>query len=224
MPISRAMDYETAFRVYLWFNAVLNEQLDGAIYDDADFLYGPPFQGTRRQWLEGGSIDVDAVLALVDELPDAAREPLRQRNKVAAPTRPLTSEEVKQVLAATRDHSIRGEITIQNPEVFNPAWFEDLKTLSHGGSHRQTLFAVLTRVFVKSGYSLTFGELCALQREIDAEWFFYCQQKYGRSDLQADVRSVLAFRGSNPLGRPSPDQRRAAQLNKEIERLRRKRA
>src|SRR4051794_10067383 len=113
MPISRAMDYETAFRVYLWFNAVLNEQLDGAIYDDADFLYGPPFQGTRRQWLEGGSIDVDAVLALVDELPDAAREPLRHRTKVSAPARPLTSEEVQQVLAATRDHNVRGEITIK---------------------------------------------------------------------------------------------------------------
>ena len=106
----------------------------------------------------------------------------------------------------------------------NPAWFEDLRCLSNGGSHGQTLFAVLTRVFVKSGHTLTFGELCALQREIDAEWFCYCQQKYGRSDLQADVRSVLAFRGSNARGHHSPDQRRAAQLTKEIERLRRKRA
>ena len=162
------------------------------------------------------------MLALVDELPDAAREPLR--HKVSAPARPLNSEEVERVLAATRDHSARGEITIQNPEVFNPAWFEDLRCLSNGGSHGQTLFAVLTRVFVKSGHTLTFGELCALQREIDAEWFCYCQQKYGRSDLQADVRSVLAFRGSNALGCHTTDERREAQLSKEIERLRRKRA
>lgn len=210
LPVSRSMDYDTAFLVFLWFNAVCGGQLDEAIYDDGDFLYGPPFAGEQRQWSGGGSVDVDAVLTFVEDLPDESLEPARRRCGAVQSRRELTSAEVAQMRAAMQDDTVRhGEVTITNPAVFNPDWLVDLHTLCNAGSHRQTLLTILTRAFVKSEHGLTFGELRHLQNELDAEWGFYCRVKYGDRELAADARSILAFRSTKPRSSPT-DQRQQA--------------
>lgn len=211
LPVSRSLDYDTAFLVFLWFNAmVCGGQLDEAIYDDGDFLYGPPFAGQQRQWLDGGSVDVDAVLALVDDLPDESLEPARRRCGADRSRRELTPAEITQMRAAMQDDTVRhGEVTITNPAVFNPDWLVDLHALCNAGSHRQTLITILTRVFVKSEHGLTFGELRHLQSELDAEWGFYCRVKYGDGELAADARSVLSFRSTKPLSTPTHQRQQA---------------
>lgn len=211
LPINRSMDYDTAFLVFLWFNAVVGGgQLDEAIYDDGDFLYGPPFAGEQRQWLDGGSVDVDAVLALVENLPNESLEPARRRCGAVQTRRELAPAEIAQIRAAMQDETVRhGEVTITNPAVFNPAWLADLHGLSSSGSHRQTLISILTRAFVKSDHSLSLGELRHLQNELDAEWGFYCRVKYGDRELAADVRSVLTVRSTKPLFSPTHQRQEA---------------
>lgn len=205
LPVSRSMGYDTAFLVFLWFNAVIcGGQLDEAIYDDGDFLYGPPFAGGQRQWLDGGSVDVDAILALVEDLPGENLEPARRRYGAVQSRRELTPAEIAQMRAAMQDDTVRyGEVTITNPAVFNPDWLADLRNLCNAGSHRQTLLTILTRAFVKSEHGLTLGELRHLQNELDAEWGFYCRTKYGGRELAADARSVLTVRSTKPLSSPT---------------------
>lgn len=197
LPVSRVMSYDEARAVAVVFHEVFRRQSDLTIFDPGDFLYGPPHGGEIDSWVEGQSLDVDKALALFGELPDEAQAQIRPKS--AEPARPLTPEESRAAYEAERDKSIRADISIRNEAVFNPGWFNDLYGLSQGGSHRQTLLSLLSKVHVKTSYSLSFGELRSIQRELDAEWGFYCERKYGKTALEDDVKSVLHFRGTQNI-------------------------
>ncbi|MCF4129002.1 hypothetical protein [Methylobacterium sp. SyP6R] len=202
-PISRPMSYDEARQIALVFHEVFRRQADLSIYDPGDFLYGPPHGGVITAWTEGLSLDVDGALGLYESLDGDTKALIHPTS--AAPARPLTPEEAKAALEASRDASIRQDISIRNPAVFNPRWFSDLYGLSKGGSHSQTLLSVLTKVYVKTNYSLSFGELRSIQRELDAEWGFYCDSKYGKAKMERDVKSVLRFRGSQSFSNTHPN-------------------
>jgi hypothetical protein len=206
-PVSRAMTYGEAFKVHLFFNELLNRQLDASIYDPSDYLYGPGPNAETRVKRDGLSLDVDQILALVDQLNPEALAPLEAYEKKAKePARALTEEEVKVAVSQMRDTTIRGEISINNPQVFNPEWIGELQSCANGGSHRQTLFSVLTKAFVKSEYTLSASELRSLQVDMDGVMGLYCYRKYGKSALESDIRSVIHFRGSRPSSWKPPEE------------------
>lgn len=206
-PISRYVSYRESFKLHLFFNELLERQLDASIYDPSDYLYGPGPLAEIRVDTEGLSLDVDAVLAWVDGLDDIALAPLHQYDKKAKePARQLTPEEVKVAVATMRDTSIRGDISLANPKVFNPEWMSELIGCANGGSHRQTLFSVLTKVYVKSEYTLTGSELRSIQLDMDAVMHLYCSRKYGKSALESDLKSVIHFRGTRPSTWKSPEE------------------
>lgn len=211
MPISRYATYDEAHAMYEVFNWALDGQLDGSIYDPGDYLYGPPFAGIRIDnsfpdreiALNVGAVlalDLDAALALdVDAVlafrADQATDPVtaeffpgRKTPSRAAP-RPLTPDEIieRQRLIATTQ--VTGGVSIGNPSVFNPAWTEDIERRSLG--HHQTMMSLLTKCWVKSGGSLTSGDLQVLQTEIDLRWGNYCHRKYGGGTLRDDITSIM---------------------------------
>lgn len=209
-PVSRAMTYRETFIVFLLFQHLLEHQGDASIYDPSDYLYGPGPNAEIRSYKDGLALEVDAIIKAVMDLGPTALEPLdKYDRKSKEPARALTEEEIQKSLAQMKDTSVRGDISIDNPKVVNPAWLDDIRSCSNGGSHRQTLLSVLTKIWVKSDYSLTAGELASLQADLDALNGLYCHRKYGQSALRADIKSVLNFRGTNTTRwKPSEDFRR----------------
>lgn len=192
-PISRAATHNEMFLVYVWLNHALYYQLDGSIYDLGDFLYGPPYLGERRLWTEGAAFDVDAILGIVKELPDEALEYAKRTKNRTGPKRELSDEEIEKYKIQVTDTSISVGVSISNSAYFNPKWMELVTSLYSGGSHRQTLFGIMSKVWHKAKGSLSFGEMRALQSEVDACWDFYCERHYGRANLETDLRSCMAL-------------------------------
>jgi hypothetical protein len=223
MPLSRSVTYPEAAKLFMLFNWMFSYQLDAAIYDDGDHLYGPPYNSEYRDWTDGYAIDVDTCLRLAKELPEEAKAASKATEANSARTLTPVERQESAVLMASYD--VREDVSIRNPVIFNPAWMNDLIHLRNGGSHRMTLLSVLTKCFVKSGHTLTFGELRSLQDDLDWEaWNGYCANHYPRHELERDVRSVLNFRGSGSIAPLSPKERRNAALKREMKRWAKKRA
>lgn len=203
IPASQWMTYEEAYYVFVAFNHMLHNQLDASIYDDGDHLFGPPHQSRTSQWFDGDALDVAAVLAYVaDELPDDAFEAAtaQRRARRAKVHRDWSEAEVAEYQRKVADMTVSAGVSITNPAICRPEWIVDLERLVNGGSHRQTLLLILSRIFAKSGHTLSFGEVIALQRELDARFYGYCERKYGHSSLDDDVRSIMSLRGTPAWG------------------------
>lgn len=202
MPISRYATWVEAHRMFQVFDWVMGGQLDSSIYDPGDYLYAPPHEGIRidnSMLGEALALDVDAVLAFADQLERDHPQAFDQRKAaVRAPMRPLSAAEIaerQRLIASTQVH---GAIGLANPSIFNSAWEREINTVPKG--HRQTLMSLLSKCWVKSGGTLTLGDLQALQAEIDLRWGDYCRRKYGSSALRSDILSVMRL----PIG-PRPE-------------------
>ncbi|MBM6595565.1 hypothetical protein [Microvirga pudoricolor] len=200
IPLSRDVDYDTMFLLFVWFNDLFNYQLDGSIYDPGDHLYGPCFEGERRAWLEGAALDVDAILGLVESLPDEALEYAKRSEATDKSTRVLTPEELATLRLQMASMDVASGVGLDNPKYCKPSWLDEHDTLYKGGSHRQTLMGTLSRIWLYSGTSLTFGEMRSLQFDLDGRWGYYCQRTYGSGALADDLRSVMSLTGTaSPL-------------------------
>ncbi|WP_046861622.1 hypothetical protein [Microvirga massiliensis] len=219
VPISRAMTNDEAFRIFIWLNAIFEHQLDGSIYDDGDHLYGPCFIGRRRESLEGGSLNVDALLSAVESLPDEALRHA-QRGQSNAKIRPMTDKEFETYRVLVTNQTARLGLSVHDARVFNPQWAELLHSRYNGGSRRQSLLGVLTKIWLKSKRTLSFGDMRAFQQEIDVEWYGgYCERQYGRSALEEDVRAAMQVVGS-----PDFEKSKQVALERRVKSLRRYRA
>ena len=223
MPINRNATYQEAYRMYQFFNWLFDDQLDPSIYDDGDFLYAPPFGGVIVDNSVPNveyAIDVDAMLRLVVELAEEhADEPwFRERTAPVAavvPVRSLSPQEVANRQRLMANRSVMDGLSIDNPHVFNPVWMEDISSRPKG--HRQTMMSLLTKCWMKSGGSLSFGDLGHLQHEIDVQWAGYCERKYGRTALSGDIKSIMRL--------PVEDRRqdtRETIIERELKRISRK--
>lgn len=216
VPISRNVDYDTMFLVYVWLNYILSYQLDGSIYDPGDHLYGPTYDGEYREWLGGQALNVDVVLAKIEGLPsDALQFAQRAKTKVKA-SRTLTPEEIEQYKSKVADTSVGRNVSLDNPAICNPKWLIDADALYKDGSHRQTLMGIMSRIWLKSKGSLSFGDMQSLQYDVDARWGYYCQRTYSRDDLSTDLKSVMALPVSHTT---SPVMTRDQALAREMSRL-----
>lgn len=191
LPVSRVISYEEAYRLFVWFNACFGFQGDGSIYDPGDFLYGPPHKAQYREWHDGLNVDVDGILKLVEELSPAVWAMTPARGTTGRRGRPMTEDELDRYWENVADMTISAGVSISNPDLFNPDWLSELTGCAIGGSHRQTLLSVMSKVWIKSGGTLTFGEMQALQAEADATVMGgYCHRKY-HTALADDLRAAM---------------------------------
>lgn len=221
-PISRDMTTDEAFRVFLWFNAAFDRQLDGSVYDLGDFLYGPALASDIRVHLTGDPLEVDAFLMLHDQLSEGDRTCVPRSAGGVSRAVTVEDEAKAQAMAAITVVS-SPDITITNPAIFNPAWFELLTNRYQGGSRSRTLRGLIAKVWVKSAGTLTIGDLWTLYRELDAHYGGYCLRAYGRTACGRDIRSAMAAVGTAtvaPTLATTTDQR----IEKELARLQRRRA
>jgi hypothetical protein len=191
MPLSRDISFDEGFLLYVWFNHLFHYQMDGSCYDDGDFLFGPTFAGEKRQWLEGQAIDADALLSSVEALPEQALTYALKRAKRTSSDVILTPERWTAMQPQLNDFNVSADISIYNPTICRREWLETFDTTYQGGSHRQSLFGTLIKIWKKSQKSLSFGDMQHLRDELDARQSSYCLQKYGRDALKSDLRSVM---------------------------------
>ena len=199
MPISRTMTWDEAFLLFVWWNHAFGYQMDGSIYDAGDHLYAPPYRAEIVTHF-GKALDVDAILADVLNLPDEAlKYARREEDKDHGPVRVLTPEQWEARRIQMHSRVQTREIRLDNTDLIRPEWPTDLDTLYKGGSHRQSLFGTLVRVWLKSGCSLTHGDMTALQHELDDRQFGYCFRTYGGAAMAADLRSVMKKTGTGSV-------------------------
>lgn len=195
---SRALTRAEAAGVFCWLNLhVLNQQGDSSIYDDGDYLYAPP---CNTAWQVGGDqpLDVDAVLAEITADPALYATVQRTSRPQRAPARPLTPDQAVR-LGEQMAVLIPAEgVSIDNPAVFNPAWTDDYRNCT--GSHWETMRSILGRVWLKSGGTLTLGDMLTIGRQVDATAGLYFLTKYGESRL----RDLVRFTMRQPVS-PRPD-------------------
>ena len=191
IPLNRDVSFDEGFLIYVWFNHLFQYQMDGSIYDDGDFLFGPTFYGEKRQWLDGDAIDADAILYEVEKLPDEALTFAMKRSKRKATAPALTAQYWVAVQPLLNSSEVDGGASILNPDYCRREWLDDFDVQYKGGSHRQSMFGTMMRIWCKSKGRLTMGEMKHLRDELDARQCGYCQRKYGLANLNTDLRSVM---------------------------------
>jgi len=190
IPVTRPLTCDEAFTVFEWFNAAFDRQLDGSIYDPGDHLYGPTATSTVVIKTDGQSLDVDRFIAMTAELPEELRT-RRRRDAHPVARAEATPEEREAMtrLAATLTRT--DGVSIRNPQVFNPAWLDLMAERYIEQSHSQTAFGLLTKAWMKSGGTLSRGDLEYLYEEIDAEFYGYLSRNYGRHERDRGISSIM---------------------------------
>lgn len=220
-PVTRYLTPDEAFRVGLWFNAALDYQLDGAIYDQADYLYGPPLGSDIRTNVTGAALDVDHYLTLTEGLDEEARGSWKRGEGNNGAT--ITPEQYAHAMKmAAMEEPSRDDVSIHNPAIFAPRWLTLLSSLYQGGSRSRTLRGLCAKAWVRSQGSLTKGDLWTLYREMDATLGGYCVRKYGFRECDRDIRSAMEAVGSSIEFNDNWKQKQAA-LKAAFGRLRAKR-
>jgi hypothetical protein len=200
VDIDRDISRAEMLRIAIFLNtSVFGDQADLSIYDPGDFVFAPPYQAIELSLLQGTPMCVDEMLQAQALL--QASTPSILTSYVAA-LQPKTTMPRPNLLphVEPRDMSIRPTKTISNQSVFNPAWSNFYPQCVSGG-HWQTMRSVLGMVWAKSGGDLTYGELDAILREIDATKGDYFTQKYG----EAGIADLLAWLMSLPVSPTVPD-------------------
>ncbi len=175
-------------RVAVWLNwTVFGQQADLSIYDPGDFIFAPPYSATVTERLRAVPLSVDAALAqqllLQEQHPDswaayiAQKQPRPSQARLSqpAPSRGQSST----VERSTADMSVREEVEIGNPAIFNPAWAGFYRDRVVNGSHWETMRSLLGMVWAKSSGDLTRGEMDHVLRQIDATDNGYLMARYG---------------------------------------------
>jgi hypothetical protein len=222
VSLSRHATWDEAFGLFVAFNWIFDHQLDKAIYDRGDFLYSPPHKGERRR-KAGFTLDVDLALAFArDRVPDESRAVSSRISKSAAPALSApewTPERLESRQAQMADTTVRSLVTMHDPELFNPEWLPLLDGLYIDGSHMQTLHGLLAKVWIKTGGSLSFGEMRAVAAEIDERMGGYVARKHGARKIAESIQSIMS---RTVAPRPTPGQEQHFALQNTLKRLRRK--
>lgn len=193
IPTSRYLMQAEAFAIFHVFNAAMNFQLDGSIYDPGDYLYGPSINSIIVRH-DAADLDVEAWLAVAAQLPEEVRNyvnraPVRER-------RQPTAKELEAQRLARASRLQNGDVSIHNPKVFNPAWFNDLDNRYIAQSHHQSVMGLLVRCWLKSKMTLSRLDLEHLQFELDTQLGGYLSTNYKPHILAADIDKVMTMVGT----------------------------
>jgi hypothetical protein len=197
IEIDRPVTRGEMLRLAIFLNwTSFGQQADLSIYDPGDFIFAPPYRSTTVERIDGGPLRVDDILAQQRELQQTHPESWTTYIEVKQPKPPRTPKTVVQALdgeAHMADLSVRPEIGIENPRVFNPAWVDLYRTTVVGGSHWQTMRSLLGMVWAKSQGRLSYGEMDHLLRQIDATGGNYFSLKYKESGIADIIQWVVGL-------------------------------
>lgn len=203
VPVTRYLTPDEAFKVFTWFNHALDYQLDGSIYDQADYLYGPPMESDIRVERSGQPLDVDHYLPLADQLPEEAKTFVKRGAGTNGAS--LTPEQFAHALKmASIQEPSRDDVSMDNPAIFKPEWKELLANLYQGGSRSRTIRGLLAKTWVRSGSSLTKGDLWTLFREMDATFGGHCLKTYGFGECDRTIASAMEAVGTPRIPEDDP--------------------
>jgi len=184
LDISREITHEEGFKLYNVLDVALNGQLDGAVTDKGDFVYGlHPSSKVTCRW-DRKPIDVDGWLSLYDGLPDDLKKERRVSEPVSIWVPPLNP-------ALNVPY---GKLTVENKRICNPSKLTDYDRLYIGGSHHQSLFGILKHIVVKTrnaSIHLSFDDMVSLMTELDSRHGYYCQNHYEKGILRAEIRKIM---------------------------------
>ena len=178
--------------VFLDWN-VFGHQADMSIYDPGDCLFAPPFHCETFSMLDGAPLVVDQTLAdlelLQKEEPSCwSRTIARQQPVKRAKLVPI-DDAVQESRRA--DRTVRPEISIDSPDVFNPAW-ETLYRDRVCGGHWETMRSLLGMIWVKSGGTLSFGEMRHILDQIDATAERYLLRVHGEQKAVEIIDFIMS--------------------------------
>ncbi len=170
-------------RVAVWLNwTVFGQQADLSIYDPGDFIFAPPYSATVTERLRAGPMSVDAALVqqslLQEQHPGSWSAYIAQ--KQPRPSQPAPS--LRQPSAIERrpvDMTVRENVEIGNPAIFNPTWMDFYRNCVVNRSHWETMRSVLGMVWAKTSGDLTHGEMDRILRQIDATANGYFMAHHG---------------------------------------------
>ena len=193
----KAISRSEMLRLAVFLNwKVLGHQADLSIYDPGDFLFAPPFECETFEKLDGAPIDVNRMLDQQAELqkrsPGCWTREIERRQPKEARIPTVVEQEV--LLAKQADSSVRPEVRIDNPAIFNPAW-ETLYRDRVSGGHWETMRSLLGMVWSKTQGALSYGEMRHLLAQIDATADGYLLGQYG----EAKAAEIINFIMSRPV-------------------------
>jgi hypothetical protein len=191
IPVNRPMTLIEAFEVFIPFNHALNFQLDGSVYDSGDFLYGPPLGSDIRICEDGQSMDVDYWLKQSAALPEEVRNFVPHSASEKKTNTPLTVAEKANAKVKFNSIALSDDVSINNPKYFNPAWLALADDLYQEGSHFQTMFGLLRKVWIKSDCTLFYGDLESIVSDLDSYWCGYLSSNYPAGEIRRAIKSVM---------------------------------
>jgi hypothetical protein len=182
IQIDRYITRTEMLRIFHVLNhEVLGGQGDDSIYDPGDYLYAPPHE-TRTTQQSGGPLCVDDILAREERLraehPHLYGHYLDTTPKRIRTTRVRTAEERAALDAQMEDMSVGDAFEgIADRDIFNPIW-ADLYRDACKGHHYTTFRSIVAKVWMKSGGSLTRGEMMRIMEELDSAGQGYMRANY----------------------------------------------
>ena len=172
------------------------QQADLSIYDPGDFVFAPPHSATVMERLHAMPLSVDAALAQQKQLQEqhpgswTRYVAVKQRRLVQSRPTPAQTEAVAKRLA---DRTVRPEIGIHNPGIFNPAWSSLYPDRVTEGSHWMTMRSLLGMVWAKTGGTLSYGEMDHLLRQIDDTAANYLIQRHGETKAAELITWIMSL-------------------------------
>jgi hypothetical protein len=170
-------------RVAVWLNwTVFGHQADLSIYDRGDFIFAPPYSATVTERLRAAPLAVDAALAqqavLQEQHPESWAAYIVQKQPRSS--QPSSSRDRSAAIERRpANMSVRDDVKIGNPAIFNPAWIDFFRDCVVNGSHWETMRSVLGMVWAKTSGDLTCGEMDHILRQIDATASGYFMARHG---------------------------------------------
>ena len=170
-------------RIAVWLNwTALGQQADLSIYDPGDFIFAPPHSATVTERLRVLPLNVDAALAqqslLQEQHPGSWNAYIAQ--KQPRPSQPAPSRGQHSAIERHPvDMTVRDDIEIGNPAIFNPAWADFYRNCVVNRSHWETMRSVLGMVWAKTSGDLTRGEMDHILCQIDATANGYFMTHHG---------------------------------------------
>lgn len=183
--------------VAVWLNWIaLGQQADLSIYDPGDFVFAPPHDPTCMERLSAGPLVVDAALAeqrqLAQHYPGSWTKYVVQKQPRQPRANP-TPERAAALKQRREDQTVRSEMGIENPAVFNPAWGDFYRQRITSGSHFETMRSLLGMVWAKTGGALSYGEVDRILRQIDATAGDYFIRQHGEEKAAAMIGWLMSL-------------------------------
>ncbi|WP_144440011.1 hypothetical protein [Methylobacterium sp. AMS5] len=197
IDVDRDMTRPETLRVAIWLNwTAFGRQADLSIYDPGDFVFAPPNVSTTMEHLNAPPLSVDAALArqtLTQEHHPGSWTAYVEVKQPKPPKEAPSPEQVTAMLQRRADRTIRPDIGLDNPAVFNPAWADMYCNCIVGRSHWETMGALLGMVWAKTGGGLTYGELEHLFQGIDATDSGYFVRQHGEQKAAELIDWIMSL-------------------------------